>query len=157
MTLQERKDNLLKHSATEVRNSRTLFAEFVFIYTAEGGNKRDCMSCNFKSVFIRWQRANSVEGIKKKQQMASNTFKLKNPKEQIYVPGGAGTITESSPDELVVSFLNQEKGKNKDARINRFFAQIPESMREKPKAAKKQEERKEVKKTAPKKRASNKK
>ena len=54
-----------------------------------------------------------------------NTFKLKNSKEQIQVPKGLGVITSDSTDDLVNTFLNQDGGKFKQARIDRFFSKIP--------------------------------
>jgi hypothetical protein len=115
-----------------------LFAEFVFIYTSEGGRKQDCMSCNFKTVFNRWQNSN-ITVTKKNITMADNTFKLKNENELIAIPLGLGTISKDSPDELVEKFLNQEKGKYREARINRFFAKVPD----------KKVKKKTVKKAAP--------
>ncbi len=122
MELADRKANLLKHSAREVRSKKDLFAEFVILYTEEGGNPKDCMSCRFSSVFENWRRG-SVKTETKVEK--SNTFELKNPKEQIYVPFNGEVITKNSPDSLVLEFLNQEDGKFKEARTKRFFTKVP--------------------------------
>ena len=122
VNLAERKETLLKHSAREVRFNKSLFAEFVFLYKSEGGNPQDCMSCKFSSVFENWKKSSIKTEVKME---SNNTFKLKNPKELIYVPFNGEVITKDSPDALVIEFLNQDGGKNKDARIKRYFAEIP--------------------------------
>lgn len=76
--------------------------------------------------------------------MSNNTFKLKNPTELIQIPLGLGTITKDSPDEMVLTFLNQDGGKHKAARIERFFLEVPkEKKKRKPRA--KKEVKEEVK------------
>lgn len=137
LTLSERKKVLLKHSAREVRSSRTLFAEFVFIYQAEGGNPAACHSCQFGTIYNRWQKeaARQEPQIEKALKM-SNTFKLRNPKEVIYVPKTGAVITQDSPDELVNEYLNQDKGKYREIRTDRYFAQVPEEQPKKKPAKK---------------------
>lgn len=130
MTTQEKKLNLLRFSANEVRTNRALFADFQFIYVAEGGNPKACMGCNFKDVFNKWQNENKNNGVSilKSKIMATNTFKMANEKEQIYVPVTGKVITKDSPDELVNEFLDQNGGKNRDARMKRFFKKAPDTV-----------------------------
>lgn len=60
-----------------------------------------------------------------------NTFKLKDEKEMIQIPKGLGVITKDSNDKMVELFLNQDNGAFKKARIDRFFSELPKSMRKK--------------------------
>ncbi len=136
MTIAERKSKLLDYSAIDVRQNKQLFNEFVEIYVAEGGKKQDCMSCNFSSVFLRWQRNTKIKP--KKMAKAQNTFKLLNPRAYIYIPGpgkfAGEVITKDAPDEYVEVYLAQVKGEEKEERIKLNFAELPVSMRPKKKA-----------------------
>jgi len=153
VSLTDRKAKLLTYSAKQVRQNTTLFAEFVFLYTEEVDDPREklrreksCKGCNFKSVFARWQREQRMINIKKIETMPKNTFKLVNPNNYIYIPAGkfAGeVITNNSPDEMVVEYLKQVKGADRENRIKKNFAELPEAMRKK--AAPKAEPKAEVK------------
>lgn len=130
-----KKEKLIKHSANEVRNNKTLFADFVEIYVAEGGNKKDCYTCKFKTVFEGWRRKSPVI---KKTVIMTNTFKLKNPKDLIYIPGGGGVVTAKSSDELVEKLFKAIKSDRIEA-IKGKFSELPESMKPKKKASSKKE------------------
>ena len=57
--------------------------------------------------------------------MAKNTFKLRNPKEYIYIPSNGEVITKDSTDDMVMTYLNEVKGAERQKRIDRFFLEIP--------------------------------
>lgn len=138
MTIEERKQELTKHSASTVRRNPKLFAEFVSLYKADGGNPRDCMGCNFASVFSRWIREiKSPFNIKNSETMADNTFTLKKAEQKILIPGSSYVITKNSPDEKVIEYLNQDGGKYKDARVKAWFIEIPAEPKKKKRAVKK--------------------
>ena len=142
MNIEQRKAKLLAHSANEVRNDKSLFAEFVYIYVEEGGSARSCHGCLFKSTFTNWQRQNNITKTLVMSN-SKNTFKLINPNQYIYIPGpgkfAGEVITKDAPDEYVEAYLNQVKGKEKENRIQKNFSELPMSMRPKKKASKKEE------------------
>ncbi|TSE05255.1 hypothetical protein [Aquimarina algiphila] len=121
------KQEIIRYSANQVRQSPELFAEFLRLYEIEFGVKPNCAGCAFSSTFSKWKKSfNKIIQMKKHD----NTFKL-NPKyTQLYVPGNGEVITSNSEDSLVIEFLTQEDGKYFESRKLTFFEELPEGLTE---------------------------
>lgn len=112
MTIEE----LIIHSAEEIRRSPGLFAEYIRLYTLEKGKKPPCAGCSLASTLSKWLRDHEP----KLESMSDNTFKLVKGKTFLRVPFTGQVITKDSPDELVEFFLAQAKGDELEKRKAAF-------------------------------------
>jgi len=117
------KAQLIKYSANKVKKDKTLFAEFIRLYTEEFGKAPNCSACIFNSTFNRWKTANIKNKNMPTVKNKNNTFKLKDPNFKIRVPFTTLIITKDSSDKDVNLYLNQ-KGGDREAR-KKHFLQLP--------------------------------
>ena len=92
------KEDLIKYSAKEVRQSAHLYTEFLNIYREEYG--RGCASCQFKSVFAAWQSQQTPKNIT----MSANTFILKEPNARFRV-NETEILSSKASDEIALKWL----------------------------------------------------
>jgi hypothetical protein len=114
-------DELIIHSAEEIRRNPDLFTEYIRLYKEEKGKKPPCAGCSLASTLSAWMRSHAP---KKSKMATDNTFELIKGKKFIHVPFTGRVIDDSSPDELVFTYLNQVTG---EARLKREanFTKLP--------------------------------
>ena len=121
------KEELIEHSAAEVRRSPELFNEYLRIYTEEKGKRPSCAACSFASTFNKWVADSKAAEIP--TPMADNTFILKDIKKTIIVPFSGGKVLNAYADDSVAELYLSQKGNfiNMEARKS-LFIKLPDSM-----------------------------
>lgn len=126
------KDELFRHSASDIRRKPELFAEFRRLYVEDGYSLQGCIGCGFSNNFESWKskhfKSKNIEIMESEN--SKNTFVIHRNYNKLYVPYINKVITKDSPDDLVLEFLNQDNGKYFDMRCKNFFEVLPESLRE---------------------------
>lgn len=124
---------LIKYSANDVKTNKHLFAEFLRLYEEENGKKPNCASCVFASTFNKWKFKHTLKNKTKKMgSQKQNTFKLKIETAIYRVPFSTTVITKDSTDKDVLDYIDQDKGRYKDAR-EKIFLKLPEKPKRKSK------------------------
>lgn len=109
-------EELIIHSAEEIRRNPGLFSEYIRLYKEEKGKKPPCAGCSLASTLSKWLRDHEP----KIESMSDNTFKLVKGKTYLRVPFTPHVITKDSPDELVEMYLSQVSGEARKVREKAF-------------------------------------
>ena len=117
------KEQLLKHTAHEIKKDKVLYAVFLKEYKKENGENAGCSSCAFRSVINRWKQQINIKTMSTKKTV-KGTFKLLNELAIIRIPFTTKVIDKNSSDKDVKAFLKL------DETNARFFRELPKDAKQ---------------------------